>query len=294
MSDFNIHCTEEKEALNTIGIEDANVYTWLHTSDFRHVVPNNFVLPGPDNNAHIGYLPDYGEPRDVILPDPTHTGLKNVGLHVPNPPYALGLSTIGKTYRIASQGALSHLPTANNAVQKHPQPWIGSSSDFQDTTVLPSNHPVQNYANQVDHQVSATASHATLTLQNHPPWPCDTSHAPCSLLGSPSSIASQPVILFMGYPPPAESAAGLVQYQGSPFALWPDHQAPNYGYIQSHKPDHYQSPYGAAAFPDSTMLAASMPPSTHHQTSKATREDQFATSAEEPLDALPKGMVLPF
>jgi len=60
MSDFNIHGAENEEPLNAVGIEDLDLITWLYTNDFSHVISNNPVLPVPDSNTYIGYVPGYG------------------------------------------------------------------------------------------------------------------------------------------------------------------------------------------------------------------------------------------
>ena len=243
------------------------------------------------------------------LPDPKHTGLESSGLltgvcaHIPQ--LTPGISTVGQPspgQRGASQGVLDHFPSVNDAGQKQPQPWIGPSADYQDITMLSSNQPVLNqpvlsYGSEVGHRVPAPGSHAMqppLAVQAHPPWPCDTSYAPCPLLRLPSTFSGQPVMLFMGYPPAGGSTAGLAPYPGSVFIPLPDQRALNHGLWQCPRPDHYQSPYAATSLPGDTISGSSMPLSTRDQPPSAAQQAGLTASATEPLSALTKGTTLSF
>ena len=233
------------------------------------------------------------------LPDPQHAGLENTGLNSRIPQLSLGMSTVGQpspSYRCASQGVSDHFSSLNDAGQKQPQPWIDPSADHQDVTMLPSNHPVLSYGSEVGHRAPAAGSHAMqppLTVQAHPPWPCNTSYAPCPLLSLPSTFSGQPFMLFMGYPPAGGSTAGQAPYPGTAFIPLPDQRALNHGLGQCLRPDHYQSPYTATSFPGPTISGSTIS-STHDQPPQATRQAELTASAKEPLSALTNGTTLSF
>jgi len=241
---------------------------------------------------------DLGEPQDRTLQDPTNVGLENFGWNGPVQPYVLGRCTVGQLssgHRIASQGAVDHLPPANDATQKHPQTWIGPSSTFQEPTMLLSNHPVQTNPGEVGHHVPATASHAMeprSPLQTHPPWPCDTSYAPCVMLRSASQVVSQPVMLFMGYPPAAGSTAGLVPYTGPTPMTLSEPKAAKHGFRQTLEPDHYTSSYATTVLPGSTIPGSSTLSPTYCQTPRAARPDSLLCSSKQDLDTLAQGTAL--
>ena len=67
MSDFYLHCAENKDPLNTGGIEDGNQNTWLQTDDFSNVIPYDFMLPESDSNLHMGHVPGYGNTISLEL-----------------------------------------------------------------------------------------------------------------------------------------------------------------------------------------------------------------------------------
>ena len=193
-------------------------------------------------------------------------------------------------YGIDFQGHVYSSSTAYNPVWQEPQTWMGQLVTSEDNVMPLSNHSGQNYGR---FSVPAPSSHATepiLAQQAHPPWPCDTSHAPCSLLHSPSQLVGQPVILYWGSPSTRGSTTGLVPYPGSTSVSLPAGKALNGGLRQSPEPDPYAYPFATVTSPGSSREYSHASTSNHHLTSNLNGSDMHALPTMQTPYALAQGI----